>query len=69
MVFSATATGAVTGFAFVDSNNDGIRNAGEFTIPGVTVKLTGKPWAISSPTLKSRCLKDGPKSPRNRPPR
>ena len=28
-----------------------------------TVKLTGSPLAMSSPTLKSFCRKEGPKSP------
>ncbi len=37
----ATASGIITGTAFVDSNANGIFDNGEFRLPGVSVQLTG----------------------------
>jgi len=35
------STGAVSGFVWIDGNNNQTRDANEFPIPGVTVRLTG----------------------------
>jgi len=37
----AVASGTLQGFAFVDTNRNGIKDAREQVLPGVTVKLTG----------------------------
>ncbi len=39
--FGELAPALISGFAYVDSNNDGIKGAGEAPIPGVSVTLTG----------------------------
>ena len=36
-----TGSASVAGYAYVDANNNGVRDAGETAIPGVTVTLTG----------------------------
>ena len=37
----ADSNTAITGFVYVDANNDGIKDSGEAAIPGVTITLTG----------------------------
>src|SRR5262249_41674858 len=39
---SANASGVISGFAFADTNNNGVFNSGEPTLPGLTLTLTGK---------------------------
>src|SRR5262249_17001292 len=38
---SANASGVISGFAFADTNNNGVFNSGEPTLPGLTLTLTG----------------------------
>jgi cyclophilin family peptidyl-prolyl cis-trans isomerase len=40
-LLSANASGVLTGLAFVDSNGDGVREAREAVLPGVSVTLSG----------------------------
>lgn len=37
----ATASGTITGFAFVDANANGVRDTGDTTVPGIAVSLIG----------------------------
>jgi cyclophilin family peptidyl-prolyl cis-trans isomerase len=39
--FSSPALSVVSGLVFVDSNNNGVRDAGELGVPGATVTLSG----------------------------
>ncbi|HEV2948596.1 MAG TPA: peptidylprolyl isomerase [Gemmataceae bacterium] len=39
---SANASGVISGLAFADTNNNGIFNSGEATLPGISLTLTGK---------------------------
>jgi cyclophilin family peptidyl-prolyl cis-trans isomerase len=38
---AANASGTISGFAFIDANGNGLRDAGETALPGVPVTLTG----------------------------
>jgi cyclophilin family peptidyl-prolyl cis-trans isomerase len=38
---AASASGTITGFAFIDGNGSGVRNASDTALPGVPVTLTG----------------------------
>ncbi len=42
------APGGVAGFAYVDVNNNGVKDAGEPGIPGVTVTLSGSPTVTTT---------------------
>lgn len=53
------ATGKLSGFAYVDSNNNGVKDANEPGIPGVTVTLTGTPTNGNAITLTAMTANDG----------
>lgn len=52
-------TGKLSGFAYVDGNNNGVKDAGEVGIPGVTITLTGTPTGGSAITLTAMTADDG----------
>ena len=65
---SATGTGTIqedpgtaklSGFAYVDGNNNGVKDAGEVGIPGVTVTLNGTPTGGAAVTLTAMTADDG----------
>ena len=49
--FRRSGHGKLSGFAYVDGNNNGVKDAGEVGIPGVTITLTGTPTGGSTITL------------------
>lgn len=51
--------GNLTGFVYVDTNNDGVRDSGEIGIPNVTVRLTGTDAAGAAVDLASTTGADG----------
>ncbi|WP_254507321.1 Calx-beta domain-containing protein [Anatilimnocola floriformis] len=52
-------TATLSGFAYVDGNNNGVKDAGEVGIPGVTITLTGTPTGGSAITLTAMSADDG----------
>lgn len=53
------SSGKLSGFAYVDGNNNGVKDPGEVGIPGVTITLTGTPTGGSSITLTAMTADDG----------
>jgi hypothetical protein len=52
-------SGKLSGFAYVDGNNNGVKDAGEVGIPGVTITLTGTPTGGNAITLTAMTANDG----------
>ncbi|GAB4331271.1 MAG: hypothetical protein Kow0010_16550 [Dehalococcoidia bacterium] len=52
-------TGSLSGFVYVDLDDDGIKDAGEPPIPGVTITLTGKDARGNSVTAETATKSDG----------
>ncbi|WP_425618742.1 Calx-beta domain-containing protein [Anatilimnocola sp. NA78] len=56
---SDTKAGSLSGFAYVDSNRNGVRDAGEVGIPGVVISLAGTTTGGASVTLTAMTAADG----------
>ena len=51
--------GSVSGFAYIDVNNDGIKSASEQPIRGVTVALSGKDFSGANVSMTTTTASDG----------
>ena len=55
---TATASGALTGLAFIDTNHNGVFDQGEVALTGLKVTLTGTTTAQNTP-VSTTAVTDG----------